>query len=380
VSARACPETDAAHDERGSPLRESGAPSAAVSDSDARIGTTIGDLVLEAAIADGAMGRVYRARHATTEERVAVKILHAEVVDEPVAVERFKREYETAFGFEHPHVVQVRGFGETPDGSYFMTMEYLDGEPLAAVLAREGRLPPERALRIVCQMASALEHAHSFGVIHRDLKPANVFLTESEAGDEVKLLDFGSVKLQLEMGPKLTAYGMTVGSPSYMSPEQAEGKGDLDHRADVFALAAVAYELLTGAVAFDGDGTGAVLANILRGQPTPASAHDPTLPLGIDLVLASGLHREKESRIASARELAEALLRVFGLAPDVDAFAALPLRDWSLPRRERAAGEVSRLVASSKREAPPETSPRATVWIAVGVVALISAALAYLAI
>src|SRR5690606_7060591 len=108
-----------------------------------------------------------------------------------------------------------------------------------------GKLAPERALRIVCQMASAIEHAHSYGVIHRDLKPANIFLERGPGGTErVKLLDFGSVKLQLETGPKLTAFGTTVGSPSYMSPEQAEGLTELDPRADVFSLAAVAYEML----------------------------------------------------------------------------------------------------------------------------------------
>src|SRR5690606_27631767 len=110
-------------------------------------------------------------------------------------------EYETAFGLaSHPHIVQVRGLGQTQGGTHYMTMELLEGEPLSSLLAREGCLPPERALRIVCQMASALEHAHSYGVIHRDLKPENIFLVTTDDGDVVKLLDFGSVKLQLEMG------------------------------------------------------------------------------------------------------------------------------------------------------------------------------------
>src|SRR5690606_39534455 len=111
--------------------------------------------------------------------------------------------------------------------------------------------------------------------------------------------------------PKLTAYGMTLGSPSYMAPEQAEGTGDLDHRADVFAIAAVAYEMLTGAVAFAGVDPGAVLANILRCRPIPLTERNPALPLGVDLVISAGLKRDKATRTASARELAEALLRVF---------------------------------------------------------------------
>jgi serine/threonine protein kinase len=381
VSARARSETDAehgVHDVVCDPEAASPPPVTAPS-GDARVGSSIGASVLEAAVAEGAMGRVYEARHATNGQRMAIKILHDDAARDPVAVERFKREYETAFGFDHPHIVQVREFGETGDGSYFMTMEYLHGEPLSALLAREGSLSHERALRIVCQMASALEHAHSFGVIHRDLKPANIFLAESDEGDVVKLLDFGSVKLQLEMGPKLTAYGMTVGSPSYMSPEQAEGKGDLDHRADVFALAAVAYELLTGAVAFDGDGAGAVLANILRGEPTPASEIDPTLPLGVDLALASGLRRDKDARIGSAREFAEALLRVFGLEGDVERHAALPLEEWSLPRRGRRVQDRSGMIASSDREARSAPARHAPIWVAVGLVAVISAVVIYFA-
>jgi serine/threonine protein kinase len=376
VSARAWPESDserdvddAASDERMASMRS---PSGQAPD--ARIGTKVGDIIIETAIAEGAMGRVYEARHLSSGRQAAIKILHDEAARDPVAVERFRREYETAFGFEHPHIVQVREFGETGDGSYFMTMEYLHGEPLSALLAREGRLAPERALRVVCQMASALEHAHSFGVIHRDLKPANILLVESDEGDVVKLLDFGSVKLQLEMGPKLTAYGMTLGSPSYMAPEQAEGKGDLDHRADVFALAAVTYEMLTGVVAFDGEGMAAVLASILRGEPVPASQHEPTLPLGIDLVLASGLRRDKDERIGSAREFAENLLRVFGLEADLDRYAKLPLEAWSLPRRERVRERSGMISYSAARDAP---APHLTsVWIVAGVLAVVVSVLA----
>lgn len=344
-----------------------------------RVGEVIGDLEIESRIAEGAMGCVYRARRRANGERVAVKILHPDAAAEPVAVERFKREYETAFGFDHPHIVRVRGFGETPDGSYYMTMELLDGEPLSSILSREGKLAPERALRIVCQMASAIEHAHSYGVIHRDLKPANIFLERGPGGTErVKLLDFGSVKLQLETGPKLTAFGTTVGSPSYMSPEQAEGLTELDPRADVFSLAAVAYEMLTGAVAFDGETAAEVLSKILRGTFTPASVREPSLPLGINLVLAAGLRRDKASRTGSAREFAEGLLRVFGLEPDVDGFASASLEAIRGALDSRRSRDIT--VRVEQESADDEAGgSSAVVWIsACAATLVVSAIVAYL--
>ena len=347
---------------------------------DPRLGERVGDFLIEAPIADGGVARVYLARHVSSGAEVAVKVLRDEAASEPVAIERFRREFETAFGLVHPHIVKAREFGRAEDGSNFMIMELLGGEPLSALLAREGALEPERALRFVCQIAAALEHAHSFGVIHRDLKPENIFLSASDDGARVQLLDFGSVKLQLEMGPKLTAYGMTLGSPSYMAPEQAEGLGDLDQRADVFALAAVTYEMLTGEVAFDGVDAGTVLAKILRGRPTPMRERDPSLPLGIDVVIAAGLMRDKARRTGSARELAEALLRVFGLEPDVERYGSLPLAAWprlrpaqSVPGREAAAGGGAHAGGS-----PGPGRLGRWALMSLGGAALASAALAYL--
>jgi len=180
------------------------------SDVDARLGTQLGGYLLVARVADGAMGRVYEGRHPETKARVAVKVLHADVARDTGAVERFKREFETANEFDHPHIVDVLEFGETPDRSWFLTMEYLEGEELGELLRRDGAMPPARIVRVLTQAAMALDHAHSFGVIHRDLKPDNVFLCRTDDGDSVRLLDFGSVKLQMETGPKLTAYGTTL--------------------------------------------------------------------------------------------------------------------------------------------------------------------------
>ncbi len=143
------------------------------SDHDPRVGAQLGEYLVVARVADGAMGRVYEGRHPQTKARVAVKVLHEDVARDDVAVERFKREFETAEEMDHPHIVDVIEFGETGDGSYFMTMEYLYGEELGDLLRRDGDIPPERAVRILSQLCAGLDYAHSFGVIHRDLKPDN---------------------------------------------------------------------------------------------------------------------------------------------------------------------------------------------------------------
>jgi serine/threonine protein kinase len=291
-------------------------------DPDPRLGGILGQYVLVARVADGAMGRVYEGRHPATKARVAIKVLHADVAQDDVSVERFRREFETAQGFDHPHIVQVLEFGDTGDGSHFLTMEYLQGEELGDVLRRDGTLPQARMLRVLCQTALGLEHAHSFGVIHRDLKPDNVFLVRTESGDdEVRLLDFGSVKLQVEVGPKLTAFGTTLGSPYYMSPEQASGRQDVDPRSDVFALTSITYEMATGQVAFGGGQVGEILMKIMSHTPPPPSTLKPGLPQAFDDVVEVGLRKNKAQRYASATELAQAVLASFGLSGSVEQWA-----------------------------------------------------------
>ena len=283
-------------------------------ETDERLGNRLGEYVVVAQIADGAMGRVYEGRHAQTKQRVAIKILHPEIARDNVAVERFKREADTARELEHPHVVKVIDFGQTPDGSHFMTMEYLQGEELGNRIRREGALPAERVVRIIAQLADALDHAHSFGVIHRDLKPDNVFLVQSDEGDIVRILDFGSVKLQVETGAKLTAFGTTLGSPYYMSPEQAMGKLDVDSRTDVFACAAILYEMLTGKIAFEGSNVAQILMKIMNEQPPGPSMVGKGVPAGLDDVVDKGLRKDKSRRYASVRELADGAIRAYGLS------------------------------------------------------------------
>ncbi|RLB45147.1 MAG: serine/threonine protein kinase, partial [Deltaproteobacteria bacterium] len=282
------------------------------SDTDQRLGTTLGGYMVVARVADGAMGRVYEGRHPETKARVAIKVLHPDVAKDHVAVERFKREYQTANEFDNPYIVKVLEFGETGDGSWFLTMEYLLGEELGELLRREGAIGRERVVRVLTQTAIALDYAHSFGVIHRDLKPDNIFLCDGDDGVEVRLLDFGSVKLQMEMGPKLTAFGTTLGSPYYMSPEQAMGKLDVDQRTDIFAVAAILFEMCTGRIAFEGSSVAEILMKIVNGTPPLASETRRGLPPGLDDVIQRGLAKDKTNRYESCAGLAAATLAAYG--------------------------------------------------------------------
>ena len=321
-----------------------------------RTGEQLGAYTVVAHVADGSMGSVYEARHSETGERVAVKVLHPEVASDAVAVQRFRREYETAKSLCHAYIIDPRDFDVTAGGAHFMTMELLEGEELSLVLAREGAMRRARLVRVVSQLALALHHAHSHGVIHRDLKPDNILLCAGTHGDEVRVLDFGSVKLQAESGPKLTAFGTTLGSPYYMSPEQAMGKLDLDSRTDVFALAAIMHELATGQVAFPGDSVAAILKRIADEEPPPVSTSSPDYPWSFDDVVKQGLRKDKVDRFGSTMELANAMLRALGLEPDVERWARTPVRDIE---RALEASPAAVTPASSPPFAYPSSIPAA---------------------
>jgi serine/threonine protein kinase len=310
-------------------------------DVDPRLGKQLGGYVVAARVADGAMGRVFEGRHPQTKARVAIKVLHRDVARDHIAVERFKREYESAMELNHRHVVKVLEFGGTPDGSHFLTMEYLEGEELGKVLGHGKPVAPARIVRVVSQVALALEHAHSFGFIHRDLKPDNVFLCRTPQGDDVRVLDFGSVKLQVEMGAKLTAIGTTLGSPFYMSPEQAMGRSDVDQRTDVFALGAILYEMLTDRVAFDAPNIAKILLRIMNENPTPPSKVQPGCPAALDGVIEKALRKDKAQRYANARELAAATIAAYGLSGTVEHWAERPQAEI-----ERALAEAAPVVAA----------------------------------
>jgi serine/threonine-protein kinase len=277
-------------------------------------------------VADGGMGRVYQALDLRENRSVALKILHPEVATDPVSVARFKREFEVSASLPHEHIVEVLAFEQTEDDSFTVVMEYLEGEELRMLLKREKILSPERLLRMMAQVAIGLTAAHERKIIHRDLKPDNVFLCGTREGDIVKILDFGSVRDNSEGAKKLTVMGTTIGSPFYMSPEQAQGLPSLDHRADVWSLAAIAYECLTGTVPFAGPTGPAILLSILTKDPTPpsvaGSAHG--VPKTLDDVMEEALAKDAAIRIPTIGALVDRFGAAFGLEGDHHAWAREP--------------------------------------------------------
>ncbi|MFO0586135.1 MAG: protein kinase [Polyangiaceae bacterium] len=264
---------------------------------------------LEKPLAKGGMGSVWVARHTELDSPVAVKFMARELVGTPVAETRFKREAKAAAQIRSPHVVGIQDYG-VEDGAPYMVMELLEGEDLAAHLAREQRLSVERIAEIVSQITKALALAHAAGIVHRDLKPSNLFLARSGDDEVVKVLDFGVAKdTHARMAVDKTISGVLVGSPMYMSPEQARGES-LDFRSDLWSIGVVVYEALTGRVPFESDHLGALLAKIYEANFIAPSALVPGLAGEVDLFLARALAKRPEDRFQSARELSDALAAV----------------------------------------------------------------------
>jgi serine/threonine protein kinase len=221
---------------------------------------------LDAFLSHGGMGGVYRATHVMLDKTVAVKLINPELVTSPEIVRRFQREARAATALSHPNIVAVYDLGQTPEGTLYIAMEFVDGPTLKSVIQRGGPMPPARIVGILRQLASALAAAHAHGVIHRDLKPHNVMLTGQ---DIAKLVDFGIAKT-FEEGTQLTVAGFTPGTPQYMSPEQAEGRV-VDARSDIYSLGVVAYEMITGDVPFSGDSMASILVKHMKEAPVPPS-------------------------------------------------------------------------------------------------------------
>jgi serine/threonine-protein kinase len=331
----------------GTPLASASMAPVAPSADDPRLGTRLcGRYEIRRVVADGGMGRVYEGIDKQTDSRVAVKVLHDDVSKDDVALERFKREYEISALLPHEHIVKVLDFQrDLVSSTWLLAMEFLDGEELRYVLKREKVLPPERLVRMIAQVAIGLDEAHARSFIHRDLKPDNVFLCGTREGDNVKLLDFGSVKDQSGNRKKLTVLGTTIGSPYYMSPEQAQGLDTIDARADVFALAAVIYECVTGEVPFTGNNGPSILLAIMTKDPVPpsvkaAGAKYP-VPPGLDDVLEAALAKNLSIRTKSVGALADEVGHAYGLAGDHLLWATTPQQELA----RQIAASLSRIMA-----------------------------------
>jgi len=259
------------------------------------------------------MGEVCEARHVERDLVAALKLLHADALVEPERVRRFLREAEITSRLASPHIVRVYEVSEGASAPPYLAMELLQGSDLAAVLRRARRMPARRTVELVAEVASALEEARGAGVVHRDIKPSNLFFAETTEGRLWKVLDFGISRLASSSGT--LTQGQVVGTPGYMSPEQAQGT-TVDHRADVFSLAAIAYRCLTGRPPFAGDASLKIMFDTVYHQP-PRPSSFVNVPGDLDLVLALGLAKQPDHRPARAVDFAEALAHaVAGRLPE----------------------------------------------------------------
>jgi serine/threonine-protein kinase len=266
---------------------------------------------LVAKLGSGAMGSVWRAEHLTLGSPVAVKLIDESIAGHAEIVARFQREAQAAAAIRSPHVVQILDYG-VDDGTPFLAMELLDGESLAERLDRVGRLSPADTVRVVTHVARAIAKAHEAGIVHRDLKPDNVFLVRNDDEELAKVLDFGIAKTQKQLPVgKGTQTGAMIGTPFYMSPEQAEGKKAVDARTDLWALGVIAFECLCGARPFGGESLGEIVLQICA-RPIPVPSEVADVPPGFDAWFARATEREAAARFQSAKELADALREAIG--------------------------------------------------------------------
>jgi serine/threonine-protein kinase len=325
-------------------------------------------------LGEGGMGAVWVAKNLTLGVHVALKLMHAEMLQRlPGASERMLQEARAAAAIGHPAIVQIFDFGRTRDGDPFISMELLDGEGLASVLKRRERLAPARVLQVLLPIADALSVAHRRGVVHRDLKPDNIFLARYADGrTQPKLLDFGIAKLESDASLRLTLDGTVLGSPAYMAPEQARGEPDIDQRADVWAFSVMVYELVTGCLPFHGQGYNALLWAISEQTPLSFDDHGVEEP-ELYAILERGLAKKREDRFqtlrAMGKELAGWLLerevdtdctRASLRSWETDSAAILPSMFASLsPEREQEAQAAhgQRLLVPLEATAAPPLSP-----------------------
>jgi serine/threonine-protein kinase len=334
-------------------------------------------------LGEGAMGAVYEAEHTGIGKRLAVKVLHDRYAGSPQAVARFEREARAAAAIGHENIVDVMDFG-MHEGVPFIAMELLKGETVDERLSAVTAFDARTACRIAAQMLSALASAHAAGIVHRDLKPANVLLVERSGTREfVKVLDFGISKFRRPDSVErvTTQDGMMLGTPAYMAPEQWMGRRDIDHRADLFAVGVMLYEMLTGGLPYEGETQGELFLEVVKSEtePPPPSEIAPTAPSSLDAIALRAVRRGVGERFQTAQEFVDALrphgageITVTHLPPAAVALDESPAPTASAPRRARA--NVSTQLDSTHAPMPLVTRRRPVARLVIAsVIALLGA-------
>lgn len=318
-------------------------------------------------IGEGGMGAVYEGENTRIHRRVAIKVLHQGVAENQEAVQRFEREAQAAGRIGNDHILEVLDLGELANGDRFMVMEYLDGQPLSERIRAVGRMRPEEIAQLMIQVLAGLQAAHDAGIVHRDLKPDNVFVLKEKAGkrDFVKLIDFGISKFQPLSGSemKMTRTGTVMGTPYYMSPEQASGSRDADHRSDLYAVGVMLYEAVVGRVPFDAPTFNQLLFQIVLSDPPPPQELVPELDPGFASLIAKAMARDGEHRFQTATELSEALSAWLKTGASVSIRPATPMN----PLIGRAAQASSPKLAAASAKTSGNGFATAESWTNGGV-------------
>lgn len=327
----------------------------------------IGRYRIDERIGEGAMADVYRAHDPEIDRAIAIKVLKPELRGNAEVAARFLREARAAGALSHAGIVTIHDVGEAA-GVPYIAMEILAGVPLDQHIAAHGALPLKTAVSLAAQVSRALDYAHRAGIVHRDIKPSNIFLCDD--GRTAKLLDFGIARVgepdrvRAELNALRTQIGQVLGTPRYMSPEQALGLA-VDHRSDLFSLGVVLYEMLTGRMAFDGASLATLAIQITRERPQPLSASIPGCPKGLHYLVARLLEKEPGKRFATGGDAADALERELGaldasnqgrgmslkwrlsLAMTATMGFALLLATWAVLNRQDSAVETMALASGT---------------------------------
>ncbi|MHC4503764.1 MAG: serine/threonine-protein kinase [Planctomycetota bacterium] len=300
------------------------------------VGRRLGDYVLEEHIGAGGIGQVFVARRLSDGERVALKVLNPVSVADAEAVAQFRRETEFMLALDHPHIVKTFDVGSV-EGQHYLSMEYVPGGNLKQRILREGRLEPEAALRIMRQIAGALDYGARRGVLHRNLKPENILIG---ADGVAKVADMGLAILANRENLNITAPGFTLGTPEYMSPEQARAQSDIDTRSDVYSLGCTFYHAICGRPPFEGANPILIVTQHLMNPPARPSELAPGLDDGVEAILLRCIEKDPESRFQTCAQLVQAIDGELGPA-------AAPARPKS-PKSDKR-----RLSSRRFEEAPP---------------------------